>query len=111
MVPARDRATDFADARFTIRAVIGIVVFTVSMIGSQWAFSASLQTAIAKLDSRMDAKDTIDARDRIAVEKERAAEKAIAEQWRTSMEKKVDQIERDYKLNDYDIKALITTKR
>lgn len=111
LVPARERSTDFNDARFTMRTVIAIILATVSIVGSQWAFSNSLQTAIVQLGARMDAKDTIDKRDTEASDKEVAAEKRIVEEWRSQIDKRIDQVERDYKLADYDLKTLINGKR
>lgn len=106
-----DRSTDFSDARFTIRTVIVLVLFTSSLVGSQYYFAAGLDSKITALGSRMDAKDTIDARDAVAAGKEADAERKITEQWRLNIEKKIDQVERDYKLGDYDLKALITKQR
>lgn len=111
MVPAHERSTDFGDARFTMKAVIGIVAFTASIIGSQWAFSANLKTSITELGVRMDAKEVIDARDALANERIAAGERRLLDEWKTSMEKKIEQLEREYKLGDYDLKALITNKR
>jgi len=111
MVPARDRATDFADARFTIKAVLAIVGFTAMMVGSQWAFSASLQQSITALGARMDAKDVIDKRDEEARTREDAADARIINDRLAMIDEKIKQIEREYKLEDYDLKALITNKR
>lgn len=98
--------------RFTMRTVIALVFFTAALVGSQYAFSASLQTAITNLGARLDAKEKIDANAAVADAKVDEAEKRISAEWRATIEKKIDQIERDYKLGDYDLKALIsTTKR
>lgn len=111
MVPARDRSTDLNDARFTVKAVVAIVTVTVTLLGGQWLTTANLQSAIMRLDARLDAKDRIDANNQENDQKIAAAEKRSAEDWRVQIEKRLDQIERDYKLNDYDLKALITNKR
>jgi hypothetical protein len=118
MVPARERDTDFANARFTIRAVIAIVGFMVMIVGGQWATYYSLQSTMTSLGFRMDAKDKADAKDE-ATRKEmeerdaqaRKREEAAAEKiWNDrlqALDEKINRVEREYKTADYDLKATI----
>lgn len=105
------RSTDIEDVRFPTRAVVGLVLFTSALVGGQWAITTSLRADIAAIVSKMDARETIDKRDKEAVAIETAAERRVLDNRLLSIEKRVDEVDRAYKLGDYDIKALLERKR
>lgn len=101
------RATDIEDVKFPMRAVVGLVLFTAALVGSQWALTSSLRTDIAAIVTRMDAQDTIDKRDKEAAGIEKAADQKVLDGRLDSFDKRLDDIDRQYKLGDYDLKAMI----
>lgn len=101
------RSTDIEDVRFPTRAVVGLVLFTAALVGGQWAITSGLRGDIAAIITRMDAQKEIDARDKAASGREAAAEKSILDGRLQNIEKRVDEIDRAYKLGDYDIKSLL----
>lgn len=105
------RATDIEDVRFPTRAVVGLVLFTAALVGGQWAITAGLRTDIAAIVSRMDAQERINGATLDAARKVQEAEKHALDDKLQNLEKKIDDVDRNYKLGDYDIKALITTVR
>lgn len=106
------RSTDIEDVRFPTRAVVGLVLFTAALVGGQWAITSGLRADIAAIITRMDAQKEIDTRDRTAAARETAADKALLDGRLQGIEKRVDEIDRAYKLGDYDLKALMErTKR
>lgn len=111
MVPARERSTDFNDARFTIKAVIAIVVAVMTILLNQWRSEANVQTSINALSARMDTKEKVDANDAAnAAKVEAEAEKRMLD-WRSQVDEKLKQLERDYRTADYDLKAMIEKRR
>lgn len=104
------RSTDIEDVRFPTRAVVGLVLFTAALVGGQWAITAGLRADIAAIVSRMDAQKEIDIRDRAAAQRETEADKRILDGRLGGLEKRLDEIDRAYKLGDYDLKALIERK-
>lgn len=104
------RSTDIEDVRFPTRAVVGLVLFTAALVGGQWAITSGLRADIAALATRMDAQLLIDTRERAATQREAEADKRILDGRLSGLEKRVDEIDRAYKLGDYDIKALIERK-
>lgn len=101
------RSTDIEDVKFPMRAVVGLVLFTAALVGSQWALTSSLRTDIASIVTRMDAKDVIDKRDKEAEGIEKAADQKVLDGRLVGIEKRIDEIDRQYKLGDYDLKAMI----
>lgn len=101
------RATDIEDVKFPMRAVVGLVLFTAALVGSQWALTSSLRSDIAAIVTRMDADDEIDKRDKQAEAVEQAAAEKLLNGRLDAIDKRITDIDRDYKLQDYDIKAMI----
>lgn len=105
------RSTDIEDVRFPTRAVVSLVLFTAALVGGQWASISSVRGDIAAIITRMDAKDIINKNAEEAAQKVADAEKTVMDRRLQDIEKKIDDVERNYKLGDYDIKAMITTVR
>jgi len=101
------RSTDIEDVKFPLRAVVGLVLFTAALVGSQWALTSSLRSDIAAIVTRMDSNDTVAKRDKEAAGVEKAADQKVLDGRLTGIERRIDDIDRDYKLQDYDIKAMI----
>lgn len=101
------RSTDIEDVKFPMRAVVGLVLFTAALVGSQWALTSSLRSDIAAIVTRMDAKDVIDKRDKEAQGIEKAADQKVLDGRLNGIEKRLDEIDRSYKLGDYDLKVMI----
>lgn len=101
------RSTDIEDVKFPMRAVVGLVLFTAALVGSQWALTSSLRSDIAAIVTRMDAQDTIDKRDKEAEAVEKAADRKVLDGRLDAVDKRLDEIDRSYKLGDYDLKAMI----
>lgn len=101
------RSTDIEDVKFPMRAVVGLVLFTAALVGSQWALTSSLRSDINGIVTRMDALDTINTRAKEAEAVEKAADQKVLDGRLTAIDKRLDEIDRQYKLGDYDLKAMI----
>lgn len=101
------RSTDIEDVKFPMRAVVGLVLFTAALVGSQWALTSSLRSDIGAIVTRMDAQDLIDKRDKEAEGIEKAADQKVLDGRLLGIEKRLDEVDRQYKLGDYDLKAMI----
>lgn len=101
------RSTDIEDVKFPMRAVVGLVLFTAALVGSQWALTSSLRSDIAAIVTRMDAQDTIDKNAKEAEATVKAADRKVLDSRLDAIDKKIDEMDRAYKLGDYDLKAMI----
>lgn len=101
------RSTDIEDVKFPMRAVVGLVLFTGCLVGSQWALTSGVRSDIAAIVTKMEAKDTIDKRDKEASDIEKAADQKVLDGRLKGIEDRVNEIDRQYKLGDYDLKAMI----
>jgi len=95
---------------FTTKAVVGLVLFTASLVAGQQISSNSLRGDIQRIEAKIDAKETIEARDELARQREAAAEKKIVDDRAAAIEKNVERIEREYKLRDFEITAQLERK-
>lgn len=107
---SQERTTDFQNVTFTTKAVVGLVLFTASLVAGQQISSNSLRGDIQRIEAKIDAKETIEARDELARQREAAAEKKIVDDRAAAIEKNVERIEREYKLRDFEITAQLERK-
>lgn len=101
------RSTDIEDQRWRTQTVVGLVLFTASLVGGQLFSTNNLRNDIAA--ARNESTAAINALVlRLDAQKEQAATAAAADNKvldsRLSLiDKRLDEIERQYKLEDYDI--------
>lgn len=94
-----------------MKTVIAIVIATITILGGQMLSSYKVQAEIASLGFRMDAKEKQDTQNVENAKSLADAERRTLSEWRSSIEKRIDQVERDYKLADYDLKNIMQSKR
>lgn len=116
------RSTDIEDVKFPMRAVVGLVLFTGALVTSQWALTSGLRGDVAAIVVRMDEREKNETRDRetqkdMAAREEQARQKEVAAAEKivndrfAALDKRIDDIDRDYKLGDYDLKGLISARK
>jgi len=96
---------------FTTKAVIGLILFTASIVAGQQYSNSGLRGDMQRIEGKIDAKEVIDARDELARQREAAAERKIVEDRFAQIEKNAERIEREYKLRDFELTNQIDRRK
>jgi len=103
--------TDVQHITFTTKAVVGLILFTASIVAGQQYSNSGLRADMQRIEGKIDSKEVIDARDELARQREAAAERKIIDDRFAAIEKNAERIEREYKLRDFELTNQIDRRK